>query len=421
MPGRSPQRRRSHASPDTPPATPAQAPAPPASLLVAAFGVRARGSSSVASDAASWLASSDSSSPSSPSSPAYGAPTPLSAQSPPTPPTPAVSPVLGSSGDSVFAPLPPLPPHARRAASAPEPPAAAMPRGTASSGLWSPGTHRASALLDVETSADADADNAAVGSAGAAALAAASAPGAPAAAAPAHDVNVRRVPTTRIGKALYWTAEVASWLFNPFALTVLTLSLMAAELPLAEGSTSWFWGASLGAYILAPVAFLFVLRLTGGTRTLEIKDRNERPKAFLFSLCSSLVGVVILLHLTASYRNAAPPCVACIASAWYGLASLITIALCMIVNVWWKISIHLSGAAMNTATLFFFSLDLGALPGLWFGAFIIALLIWARITVHAHTPLQTIVGTMVGSSVPLLIYTSVVPVGLHADELLGLA
>jgi membrane-associated phospholipid phosphatase len=62
-----------------------------------------------------------------------------------------------------------------------------------------------------------------------------------------------------------------------------------------------------------------------------------------------------------------------------------------IITLWWKISIHCAGIAgyLSATTLIFGPRHVI----LWL---IIPLLCWSRIRVKAHTPLQTLVGAVLG-------------------------
>lgn len=80
------------------------------------------------------------------------------------------------------------------------------------------------------------------------------------------------------------------------------------------------------------------------------------------------------------------------------LGSAITIVIIMFINKWWKISAHLTTFGGLVGAVFGICYQYGINPvGLQIFMLIIAgLVMWSRITLKAHTPMQTTAGLLLG-------------------------
>jgi membrane-associated phospholipid phosphatase len=77
-----------------------------------------------------------------------------------------------------------------------------------------------------------------------------------------------------------------------------------------------------------------------------------------------------------------------VALAW---AMIITLAVCLVITRWWKVSVHATVAGGAVAMLSF-------VYGPWFLllALLVALVCWARVAVADHTATQVAVGALLG-------------------------
>jgi len=151
------------------------------------------------------------------------------------------------------------------------------------------------------------------------------------------------------------------------------------------------WHAGAPGWGLATVLFTagvpmaFVLR---GVRRGEYDDhhvgeRAKRPLVLLFAAAS--VGVLLGLMIT---LDAPRDLTALVVAMLCGLA--LTLAVTYLAR--WKVSLHTAVAAGTVTTLV-----------LTFGAWLhlcwvlVGLVMWSRVTLRAHTPMQTVVGLALGT------------------------
>ncbi|ADZ08295.1 phosphoesterase PA-phosphatase related protein [Methanobacterium lacus] len=113
---------------------------------------------------------------------------------------------------------------------------------------------------------------------------------------------------------------------------------------------------------------------------LDITDRTKRTVPLIFAICSYLLGFLMLLWYGA-------PDIVSVLMLIYGTNTL----LILIINFYWKISIHAMGIAGPTAAFIFTFGPLGIIVGL-----IIPLVMWSRLKLKKHTPSQVIAGSLLG-------------------------
>ena len=102
---------------------------------------------------------------------------------------------------------------------------------------------------------------------------------------------------------------------------------------------------------------------------LDITDRTKRTVPLIFAICSYLLGFLMLLWYGA-------PDIVSVLMLIYGTNTL----LILIINFYWKISIHAMGIAGPTAAFIFTFGPLGIIVGL-----IIPLVMWIRLKLKKHT------------------------------------
>ena len=113
---------------------------------------------------------------------------------------------------------------------------------------------------------------------------------------------------------------------------------------------------------------------------LDITDRTKRTVPLIFAICSYLLGFLILLWYGA-------PDIVSVLMLIYGTNTMII----LIINFYWKISIHAMGIAGPTAAFIFTFGPVGIIVGL-----IIPLVMWSRLKLKKHTLAQVIAGSLLG-------------------------
>jgi membrane-associated phospholipid phosphatase len=126
---------------------------------------------------------------------------------------------------------------------------------------------------------------------------------------------------------------------------------------------------------------------------LDVPNRQNRTGVLLVSLGTIAIGGFLMYQIGVT---SVPLMVSIMLSYWVNTVCL------LIVNLFWKISIHLIGMAGVWATLLFVvqmpNAGLGIIQGLWVYPMLvfIPLLMWARVRLNAHTPAQVVAGALGG-------------------------
>ncbi|HEY7592335.1 MAG TPA: hypothetical protein VH969_04215 [Actinophytocola sp.] len=177
------------------------------------------------------------------------------------------------------------------------------------------------------------------------------------------------------------TALVVTELLSP--------AVVAVALPLAVAwhATGYDVPATLGwiavvaiFFCVLPMAFLVHGARRGRWDGHWVRDRAHRTVPLLVCLASALAGMVVMLVAGAPREL--------VALAW---AMIITLAVCLVITRWWKVSVHATVAGGAVAMLSF-------VYGPWFLllALLVALVCWARVAVADHTATQVAVGALLG-------------------------
>jgi hypothetical protein len=147
---------------------------------------------------------------------------------------------------------------------------------------------------------------------------------------------------------------------------------------------------TLFSYMFVLIVALFVIIgvMIGAFSNFDVSKREQRPLLFAFS------AIVMLCYLISIFIFNGPKSLfIALFAVILGLISVV------IVNKWTKASIHL--ATLTSATLF-----IGVVYGGYFFLFLtlIPLLAWARVKMKEHTPKETIIGTILGIVITLIVY-----------------
>ncbi|NTV62340.1 MAG: phosphatase PAP2 family protein [Oscillochloris sp.] len=174
----------------------------------------------------------------------------------------------------------------------------------------------------------------------------------------------------------YAIARTISQIFHPVILSIVSIfivGIMGVE-PVSRGLG---WAVVCTLIQVLPPTIFFGIRLRQGAYVDEdISERSQRNEIYLFGMITVLLGVVLL-----SLLGAPRPLVALLTSA-----ALIN-ALCWIINLFWKISVHAAGIGSCATIVALYSEPLGLL--LWVGALSLG---WARVRTRNHTLMQVVAG-----------------------------
>ncbi len=207
--------------------------------------------------------------------------------------------------------------------------------------------------------------------------------------------RVRRAPGYRVANAV-------SYLVNPLVLPPVAFALVQKHYGAGMGEVLWTSGVALVFFCLLPLGYVAGMVWRGEAESLEVRERRRRLKPFLAVIASYAAGLLVL-GLTA---ETAPRLVVALA-ALYPLNT----AVILLINLRWKISVHLTSLAGFVSGLLFVALmggrGLPAAAGPALTAATVApllalvpLLMWARVRVRAHTPGQVLAGAAFGLAAP---------------------
>ncbi|MDX1531408.1 MAG: phosphatase PAP2 family protein [Rhodothermales bacterium] len=202
----------------------------------------------------------------------------------------------------------------------------------------------------------------------------------------------------------YRLANALSYVLNPLVLPPLGFGLIGWHFGAGPIEIAWVVGLSLTFFCLVPLAYILWLLWRGEIETLEVRDRERRLKPFLVGIGSYAVGIGALAVVT----ETAEPLILSLA-----LLYPLNTAVIVLINLRWKISVHMTSMAGFVAVLLFVALTVWeALPEPAEMALEVAtvaplvlllpLLMWARVRVGAHTPGQVVAGTLFGFFMPLV-------------------
>jgi len=182
-------------------------------------------------------------------------------------------------------------------------------------------------------------------------------------------------------------ARAVSFLLSPvFALFPIPFILVAKFSQ--DYSHALKWAIFSYAFILVVVVFVIVGVMLGAFSNFNVSKKEQRPLLFSFS------AFVIFCYLLSLIILQGPKILfIAVFAIVFGLIAFV------IVNKWIKASIHVATA---TAVLLF----IGVVYKGYFFLFLalIPLLAWSRIKIKEHSPIETIIGSVLGIVVTLIVY-----------------
>ena len=147
-------------------------------------------------------------------------------------------------------------------------------------------------------------------------------------------------------------------------------------------------GGTIVLTVVIPVLLLLYLKHKGRISSLYLDSQDERTIPYVYTVvCYGfwayfLRGTMGLPDLM----------------LWVSLGAMIALGIVTVVNRWWKISAHLTGMGGLFGGVCSYALYYSMLPSSLLVFLLLAalLLMYARIYLEAHTPLQVVCGMLVG-------------------------
>lgn len=176
-------------------------------------------------------------------------------------------------------------------------------------------------------------------------------------------------------------ARFCTEVFAPAPVSLVTLASVAWRFS-ASPLDALRWIALSVTFVAAlPMGWLAWQVRRGNVTDIHVRRREQRGPIIALFLASWAIGVALLALLGAPHTLIATI-----------LAGFVTLLVAGAITLRWKVSIHVGVAAgvLAVFTILFGPWVLVALP-------LVPLLAWARVRTGDHTPLQTVVGAMVGA------------------------
>lgn len=154
--------------------------------------------------------------------------------------------------------------------------------------------------------------------------------------------------------------------------------------------TGFLWAAVYGLLVsLAPILVVVYLLKTGRIAELHMSNTRERNIPYL----SAVLFAAVAYGLIAGFNG--PELLRCLA-----LFNIIELSALTIINHFWLISLHATGAIATAVLLI---LVFGWTVGLLVGIPLVGSVCWVRLFLKRHTPAQIVAGLGLGTAVVLVL------------------
>lgn len=203
--------------------------------------------------------------------------------------------------------------------------------------------------------------------------------------------NLRETATPRCRtSALEYISRTLSVIFHPFLVPLFAYTLLFSFtylniMPLTYVAS--VLSIILTFTLLAPGIFILLYQWTNRWTIKDISERRRRFIPYLLTMMSYATCLILMHRMHFPYY-------------FTGIivAALMSMGVCTLLNLRWRISIHLAGCGMFVGGLLAYSLLFHFNPVWWLCGFILVSGTQgtARISYHQHTLLEVFVGFVVG-------------------------
>jgi hypothetical protein len=182
-------------------------------------------------------------------------------------------------------------------------------------------------------------------------------------------------------------ARIVSFFLGPFFTLFPILFILVAKFS-HDYSHALKWTMLSYIFVLAVALFIIAGVLLGFFTNFDVSKREQRPLLFLVTGFASFCYLLFLLIF-----NGPRILFVGFFAVVLGLLSVV------IINRWIKASIHLA-----TATAAFLLIGIVYKGNFFLFLLLIPLLAWARIKTREHLPIETVVGSLLGIVITLIVY-----------------
>lgn len=187
-------------------------------------------------------------------------------------------------------------------------------------------------------------------------------------------------------------AKVATEVLSPAVVVLLLPLAVAWQATGYRVGPTLLWGIVVALFSsILPMVFIIRGARQGRWDGHHVRDREHRVVPLLVGLASTGIGLAILLV------GDAPRAVVALT-----VAMAVTLAACIAVTAWWKVSLHAAvagGAVVMVALLY----------GPWALLLVVPLVVvcWSRVVLRDHTVAQVVVGALLGPTVGGVVFLAI--------------
>ncbi|RKY56147.1 MAG: hypothetical protein DRP89_01980 [Candidatus Neomarinimicrobiota bacterium] len=188
-------------------------------------------------------------------------------------------------------------------------------------------------------------------------------------------------------------SQIISIIFHPILFAPMAFALIFFSSLYKSSKGLECFVISIIATSLTPMIYVYLMKKHGRTKGLDVPEREKRKDPFIIGIVAYLIALLLFWILKA-------PKPALVLMWAYAFNTMVAI----LITHYWKISIHGMAAGGPTAALGYvissnFYLLLLMLP----------LLVYSRVALKAHTPMQVIAGFALGFILTLTHFKILMP------------
>lgn len=183
-------------------------------------------------------------------------------------------------------------------------------------------------------------------------------------------------------------ARIAANILNPYLLTFIIIILLAIK-STSSSNEAIKWSLISLALSVFPV-FTVVLYMVHRRKLdgIFINLRQQRSRIYLLAIACAVIGYIVLVVFKAPDLLRAA-----------FLSGLIAVVFFMIINLFWKISLHTAFVTASVAVLIIVYGEMAV----WTIIFV-PLIAWARLEMRLHTPPQVFIGGLLAASIVIIVF-----------------
>ena len=183
-------------------------------------------------------------------------------------------------------------------------------------------------------------------------------------------------------------AKLISSILNPFLVSFLVIVLLAFHDTTGTAEALKWAAVSLALSVLPVFVVVVYLARQGRLDGILVIPQEQRKGIYVLAAALGAIGCVVLYFSGAPKLLVATFC-----------AGLVAIVIFMVINMFWKISLHAAFISGSATVLTIIYGMIGALSIL-----LLLLVAWARIELKLHSPAQVASGALLAAAILIVVY-----------------